>query len=183
MKTSKFIEILSGLSSLLQSTNSSKEYKASIALLQDALEPFANEEFTRVVNRLNEHHELNSCEKRPVLTTKRSKVSNDRITQLLKMKKEGQTLLSDDASEIDNYLIEHTNLRKILDCPIEQLYENTTDIGDKNLTVDEIRLALDVLFNIQVGKRQKKDLYETLINRIYQHNYLRSLNKNPKIDT
>lgn len=101
-----------------------------------------------------------------VLIYKNSIITNNQLTK-------------DDVQLFEEFNYRYPNIKNIILLESSELYKQIHSTPLENFTLIELQFLLKFYFNTKTSsKNTKKDLYEKLLNNIYQSNYLDSLNIN-----
>lgn len=90
--------------------------------------------------------------------------------------KTGAQLSKYDVDLLKNFNNKYPNIKSIVSLKISELYNTIHSTPLKSFTLVELQFLLKFYFDAKLSSRNtKQDLYDRLLNNIYQNNYLDSL--------
>lgn len=158
------------------------ESKKNLQLINDFLEillSYKNISYNDFKKSLKDLKLCTDSKKTSYNKAKSKKFDISKIVPIYKNFIKNKSLSSSDIELLDQFNNKYPNIKNITSLDKSELYQKIHSTPLKNFTLIELKFLLKYYFNTKISsKNTKKELYDELLNNIYQSNYLDSLKSN-----
>lgn len=176
-KVDELYKLMLDYKQILEISESKKDLKLLNNFI-DLLKNYKDVSYNEFVKKLSSISKFKNNITYTKVKTKNTKYDISKVVLAYKNSIKNNTKLSKSESELlENFNSKYPNIKNIVSLNISELYKTIHSISLKNFTVIELQFLLKFYFNTKTSSRNtKQELYDRLLNDIYQNNYLDSLN-------